>query len=102
MSKATIVNRDEALKRYQSSNEPSAQNWEYSVLWHGEQPKSPKGIQGPFTVLNRTPKGRAAVYPPITLDKGTMEYFILDGEFICNEVHMQKDDYALFESNALV
>lgn len=90
-----IVKEKEAKKNYVKSNEPSAQNWEFSLLWHGGKKEKTKGIQGPFSCLNRT--SSRAIYPRITLKKGTMEYFIIEGEFSCNGKKLKQGDYAIFE-----
>lgn len=86
-------------KAYRQSNEISANDWHYSLLFHGGGAKG-RGFQGPFTLFNRA--GSGAKYPPIVVTKGRMEYFILDGSFVCNDETLNAGDYVGFKSGAVM
>lgn len=84
-----IVRRAESANGYIQSLR--AKNWLVFPLY-----KVSEG--GPFTYLNKALAG--AEYPPITLIEGAMEYYILEGEFLCNNETFKKGDYVRFESDS--
>lgn len=88
------VKASEVRNRYKPSSKPSAKNWQISMLWHSEGTRG-EGIDGSFTVLNRVEPG--GTYPEIRLTHGTMEYYMISGNFTCNGERYAPGDYVLFE-----